>query len=202
MLQNEKPSQYNRNPTNSNPHSQQKLSIMAPVKNNAQTRRSSISPSKKEVTAIISHNHYSLRSSDPVKRARKAAQVLNVAAPIVKHKEIRPGSGKPLKEIPQIRAALKELYDEGKSYHLGVLHNLMYGHTGTEGQRWKNILNFSGYPADVSRETKLKTMYASGPLRYGNNYYIRLFLKVFGLETTGKKDELYERFLKFMFKPK
>eukprot|EP01040_Poterioochromonas_malhamensis_P013598 gene13597-14981_t len=89
----------------------------------------------------------------------------------------------------------------GLNDHLSVLHNLMYGFSGSSKTRVRNILNFSGYPAEVNRDNKLKSMYASEPLRYGNNHYIRLFLRLFGLESAGKKEELFNRFLDFMFHP-
>eukprot|EP01040_Poterioochromonas_malhamensis_P004770 gene4770-5120_t len=189
---------------------------MAPIKNHNVISRSrhSSSPSKspsssasptkqtKTTVAIFPHNHhYCLRSSDNVKRARKPIDKLNLEAPIVKKKEVRAGSGMALKHITAIRTAIREAEAAGLHYHLSVLHNLMYGFSGSSKTRVKNILSFSGYPAEVNRDTKLKTMHASEPLRYGNNYYVRLFLRLFGLETSGKKDELFDRFLDFMFHP-
>lgn len=166
---------------------------------------STSSPKKKQVTAFFLHsnsNHsYALRSTtSPTKRPRKPIEKFNVEAPIIKHKEIREGNGKALKTITHIRTAIKEAEAAGMHYHLRVLHNLMFGFSGSKN-RVRNILNFSGYPSDVNRETKLKTMYKCGHLRYNNNYYIRLFLRFFGLATGGKKEELYERFLDFMFNP-
>ncbi len=185
---------------------------MAPVKNNTQRRLFS-SPSKssppssptkqqKSVVAIFPHKHgYSLRSAAHVKRTRKPIEKLNLEAPIVKKKEVRAGSGMALKHITAIRTAIKESEAAGLHDDLSVLHNLMYGFSGSSKTRVRNILNFSGYPAEVNRDNKLKSMYASEPLRYGNNHYIRLFLRLFGLDSAGKKEELFDRFLDFMFHP-
>ena len=152
-----------------------------------------------EVDEPVSHS-YALRSTPP-KRMRKAPTVINITIPEVKKKLVLSGKGIPLKEIPSTVKMIRAANKEGKFYHLSLLHNLMYGFSGKGRERVKNIIKFSGYPKGITREAKLRQLNSNSLYSWRKCYYLKLFLTWFGRSTDGNKEEIFHRFLDFMFHP-
>lgn len=140
----------------------------------------------------------SLRQS---KRTRKQPEILTIESTVIK-KDLVKGHGKALKDLPKVAASLKTYPARGYHYYLETLHCILFGTAGNNASRRANILNFSGFPAEVDRAKKFNQIARNAKYTALKCGMIRQCLEMLCLETGGDRDTLINRLLDFLYDPR
>eukprot|EP01033_Poteriospumella_lacustris_P013232 gene13232-9479_t len=151
-----------------------------------------------EAKVVVDDDASLLRQS---KRARKQPELLTVQNAVVK-KDLVKGHGKALKDLPKVAASLKTYPARGYHYYLETLHCILFGTTGSNTNRRTNILNFSGFPAEVDRTKKFNQIARNAKYTALKCGMIRHCLEMLCLETSGDRDTLIDRLLDFLYDPR
>jgi len=102
-----------------------------------------------------------------------------------------------LGDIENVKKALEQLH--GIDPNVRKLHSLLFGAPGTKMNRKKNIRSFSGF--DPERKTDEHDKKLDQLQKYSGEQ-LKFFASLLDVEKTGTHDELAQRLLDFLYKPK
>lgn len=169
-------------------------------------KRSRTASTSLEVEIFSSENEakepiFEAPDQNPKKRSRKQTNQMNMEEQ-VKHKELLVGNGVKLKNIPKIAKEIKKYPANSYHYYLESFHNVLFGFGGSNKNRRQNILNFSGFPESIKREAKFKVLTSNTKYSHNQSFLIKTFLEMLCLDKKGKKEDLINRLLDFLYDPK
>eukprot|EP00051_Salpingoeca_urceolata_P000888 m.36980 g.36980 ORF g.36980 m.36980 type:complete len:477 (-) comp11067_c1_seq1:76-1506(-) len=134
------------------------------------------------------------------RRQRKAPQRLETGFHITaefKTSDIAAGKGKKLGDIPNILFHTKDV-PSGEA-RLCLLHRVLYGRDGKHTVRKKNIREFSGWPAAMTKEDKASKKELLLRRQRGDVAQVAKYLD---LPVSGTREELADEIVDFLEKPK